>query len=69
MVIFLFFFPLVSLSLLDPLLRGGMQKEPGDLGVSTPGQTIVSCWDGGRGLIVSINRRRAGGGGDGVLKT
>lgn len=36
-------FFLVGPSVLDPLLRGGMQKEQGDLGLSTLGQTIVGC--------------------------
>lgn len=46
-----------------------MQKEQRDLGVSTPGQTIVGRWEEGRGLIVARKRREAGGGGDGVFKT
>lgn len=43
--------------------------EQGDLGVSTPGQTIVGRWEGGRGRIVARNRRGAGGGRGGVFKT
>lgn len=46
-----------------------MQKEQGDLGVSTPGQTMVDRWEEGRGLIVARNGRGAGGGGDGVFQT
>lgn len=44
--------------------------EQGDLGVSTPGQTIVGRWEGGKGgWIVARNRRGAGGGRGGVFKT